>query len=314
MTSPATLSGLLHAHEHDLPTGQSAPAYLNGVWCTLGEAKVSVLDRGFLFGDGIYEVVPVYGRHPLDWGLHRERLFRSLGAVQIESPLAPAEWDRLIQMLIDREPSSDQFIYLQVTRGAARRDHAFPRPAPVPTLFATTSPLKRPDALARSQGLQAVLRPDLRWQRCEIKSIALLANVLAREEAVAAGAQEAILIRDGLLTEGAASNIWLVQQGVILGPKPSGHLLEGIRRATLPRLAAEVGLALRWQDIPESSLRDADEILLSSATKEVLAITQLDGAPVGSGQPGPVYSALSAAYDQRIEACRQGLLGEEPAV
>lgn len=306
-----TLACLLQAHAQEPLLGQDAPAFLNGSWCTVAEAKVSVLDRGFLFGDGIYEVVPVYGRHPLDWPSHRDRLLRSLAAVQIETPLGPKDWDGLVQMLIDREPAQDQFVYCQVTRGVARRDHAFPRPASTPTVFATTSPFTRPDALARGEGLRAVLRPDLRWQRCDIKSIALLANVMAREEAVAAGAHEALLIRNGLLTEGAASNIWLVKAGELLAPKPSGHLLEGIRRSTLARLAERLKIPLHWADLSEAGVRDADEILMSSATKEVLAITQLDSIPVGTGRPGPIYAALRAAYDQRIEACRQGLQ-EEP--
>jgi len=306
-----TLAGLLQAHAQDPLAGLTAPAFLNGNFCALAEARVSVLDRGFLFGDGVYEVVPVYGRRPLDWALHRQRLLRSLSAVQIHPPMGEADWDAIIQGLIEREPASDQFIYCQVTRGVARRDHAFPRPAAAPTVFATTTPLKRPDANARSQGLMAVLRPDLRWQRCDIKSVALLANVLAREEAVAAGAHEAILLRDGLLTEGAASNIWLVKAGVLLGPQPSGSLLEGIRRATLPRLAHALQIPLHLRDLTEHDIRAADEILLTSATKEVLAITRLEGAPVGTGRPGPVYAALSAAYDQRIEACRNGTLAEQ---
>lgn len=305
-----SLSCLLQAHAQDPVASLAAPAFLNGSWCTLAEAKVSVLDRGFLFGDGIYEVVPVYGRRPLDWPLHQARLVRSLEAVQIQTPLSGMDWSALVQGLIDREPATDQFIYCQVTRGVAKRDHAFPRPAAAPTVFATTTPLKRPDAQTRSQGLKAILRPDLRWQRCDIKSIALLANVLAREEAIAAGAHEAILVRDGLLTEGAASNIWLVKAGALLGPEPSGALLEGIRRATLPQLAHALQIPLHLRPLSEQDIREADEILLTSATKEVLAITSLEGVPVGTGLPGPVYAALSAAYDQRIEACRNGTLTE----
>ncbi|MFM1860388.1 MAG: hypothetical protein RL133_1888 [Pseudomonadota bacterium] len=301
-----SLSDLLDAHSQDPLAAMDAPAFLNGRWCRIQDAKVSVLDRGFLFGDGIYEVVPVYGRKPLDWPLHRARLLRSLEAIQIQTPLSAEDWDDLIHALIAAEPAQDQFIYCQVTRGVAKRDHAFPRPIPGPTIFATTSPLKRPDERVRTRGVRALTQPDQRWQRCDIKSIALLANVLAREQAVAAGAQEAILFRDGMLTEGAASNIWVVRAGAVYAPKPSGHLLEGIRRSTLPRLAQAHGLAMHWVDIPEQEVMDADELLMTSATKEILAITEVNGRPVGSGAPGPVYTALRRAYDQRIEACIRG--------
>jgi D-alanine transaminase len=306
-----SLSDLLDTHAQDPLASMDAPAFLNGRWCRLQDAQVSVLDRGFVFGDGIYEVVPVYGRNPLDWSLHRARLLRSLEAVQIHTPLAPQDWDNLVHALIAAEPAQDQFIYCQVTRGVARRDHAFPRPSPSPTIFATTSPLKRPDERTRAQGVRALTLPDQRWQRCDIKSIALLANVLAREQAVAAGAQEAILLRDGILTEGAASNIWVVRDGAILAPKPSGQLLEGIRRATLPRLAEALGVAVHWVDVSEQALLEADELLMTSATKEILAITALNGQPVGTAKPGPVYEALRQAYDQRIEACIRGDTGGE---
>jgi D-alanine transaminase len=302
------LSDLLDAHSQDPLAALDAPAFLNGQFCRLSDARVSVLDRGFLFGDGIYEVVPIYGRHALDWPLHRARLLRSLDAIHLQTPLLAEDWDVLIQRLIDAEPAQDQFIYCQVTRGVAKRDHAFPRPSASPTVFATISPLKRPDEQVRSQGIRAVTRPDLRWQRCDIKSIALLANVLAREEAVAAGAQEAILLRDGRLTEGAASNIWVIRDGAVFAPKPSGQLLEGIRRSTLPRLAQALGVAVHWCDLSEQDVLTADELLMTSATKEVLAITEVNGQAVGHGRPGPVYTALRAAYDQRIEACARGAL------
>lgn len=301
-----SLSCLLEAHAKDPLAATQAPAFLNGQWCQLAQARVSVLDRGFLFGDGVYEVVPVYGRQPLDWPLHRERLLRSLQAIALSTPLAPSDWDDLIHGLIQRSDEQDQFIYCQVTRGVARRDHAFPRPAPAPTIFATTSPLKRPDEAARSEGLRAVVCEDLRWQRCDIKSIALLANVLARESAVARGAHEAVLVREGHLTEGAASNIWVVQGGEVLAPMPSGQLLEGIRRATLPRLAQRLGIPVRWTAIAQAQLSSADELLMTSATKELLALTLLDSRPVGSGRPGPVFQALRQAYDERIAACAAG--------
>ncbi|MEN9794369.1 MAG: hypothetical protein RJA17_909 [Pseudomonadota bacterium] len=281
-----------------------APAFLNGRWLALSEAQVSVLDRGFLFGDGIYEVVPVYSRKPFAWAEHLGRLQRSLAELSLAQATADVDWDGIVRGLIERAPTDDQFIYLQVTRGVARRDHSFPRPAVPPTVFAMVSPLKRPAASDRDVGLKAVRMLDQRWLRCDIKSVALLGNVLAREAAVAQGAHEAILFRDGLLTEGAASNIWVVRQGQLLSPPRSNQLLAGIRMAILPRLAEAVGVPFESRAISEAEVVGADELLMSSATKEVLPITQLDGQAVGQGRPGPVFQALRAAYDDAIAAHR----------
>jgi D-alanine transaminase len=281
-----------------------APAYLNGRWLALSQAQVSVLDRGFLFGDGIYEVVPVYSRKPFAWAEHLGRLQRSLSELSLDQATADIDWHSIVQGLIARALTDDQFIYLQVTRGVARRDHSFPRPAVPPTVFAMVSPLKRPAAADREVGLKAVRMPDQRWLRCDIKSVALLGNVLAREAAVAQGAHEAILFRDGLLTEGAASNIWVVRQGRLLSPPRSNQLLAGIRMAILPRLAEAVGVPFESRAIPEAEVVGADELLMSSATKEVLPITQLDGQAVGQGRPGPVFQALRAAYDDAIATHR----------
>jgi D-alanine transaminase len=281
-----------------------APAYLNGRWLALSEAQVSVLDRGFLFSDGIYEVVPVYSRKPFAWAEHLGRLQRSLSELSLAQATADIDWHSIVQGLIERAPIDDQFIYLQVTRGVARRDHSFPRPAVPPTVFAMVSPLKRPAAADREVGLKAVRMPDQRWLRCDIKSVALLGNVLAREAAVAQGAHEAILFRDGLLTEGAASNIWVVRQGRLLSPPRSNQLLAGIRMAILPRLAEAVGVPFESRAISEAEVVGADELLMSSATKEVLPITQLDGQAVGQGRPGPVFQALRAAYDDAIATHR----------
>lgn len=276
----------------------AATCYLNGDWLRLDEAKVSVLDRGFLLGDGIYEVVPVYSRRPFGWEGHSQRLQASLAAISLDGPMP--DWAEVIEGLIAREASDDQFIYIQVTRGVAKRDHAFPRPGVAPTVFAMTTPLKRPSEDERSQGLKAICLPDLRWHRCDIKSISLLGNLLAREQAVAAGAHEAILLRHEMLTEGAASNIWIVKDDILASPPRSRLLLEGIRRGLMSELAQQIGLAHQQRIISEAELRDADEILLTSATKEVLPITQLDGRPVASGRPGPVYSQLRTAYDAAI--------------
>ncbi len=284
--------------------------YLNGHWGPLAEAYVPVLDRGFLFGDGIYEVVPAYGRRPFEEEAHLDRLERSLAALDLHPGKTRAEWRALIQELIDRHPWEDQFVYLQVSRGVvAKRDHAAPelttgRPAHC-TVWAMSSPLSRPSDAQRSEGLRGLTMPDLRWQRCDIKSIALLGNTMARGAAVAAGADEAILLRDGHLTEGAASNIWVVIDGVLCAPPKSGLLLEGIRLGLMERLARSSGLGFERRPISEAELRAASEILMTSATKEVLPICHLDGQPVGSGRPGPVFESLRIAYDAAIEAHRE---------
>lgn len=282
-----------------------APAYLNGQWTRLADCQVSVLDRGFLFGDGIYEVVPIYSRRPFGWDGHFTRLTRSLASVHLPNPHAPEAWRAVVDGLVSRLGLEDQFVYLQVTRGVARRDHAFPRPAPSPTVFAMTSPLKRPSVQDRTVGLSAICLEDLRWHRCDIKSIALLGNVLAREQAVAQGAAEALLFREDQLTEGAASNIWVVKQGRLLYPPRSQDLLEGIRRSLLVELAESLGIEHQARTISRQEVEEADEVLLTSATKEVLPITRLDQAPVGDGHPGPLYTALRKAYDEAIDRHRR---------
>jgi len=280
-----------------------APAFLNGHWTTLSEAKVSVLDRGFLFGDGVYEVVPVYSRRPFAWDLHLDRLNRSL--LSIALPLEHAfDWSGLVAEMTKRANTDDQFIYIQVTRGVAKRDHAFPRPGVSPTIFAMVSPLKRPSQQDREQGIRAISVPDERWLRCDIKSVALLGNVLAREAAVAQGAQEALLIRDGLLTEGAASNIWVVQGQRLISPPRGRQMLAGIRLSLIPRLAKELGIEVAFGEVREDELPEASELMMSSATKELLPFTQLNNQAVGDGRPGPIYKALRAAYDKAIERHR----------
>lgn len=285
----------------------TSTVYLNGKWLPLGKATVSVLDRGFLFGDGIYEVVPVYSRKPFRWDSHLARLQRSIGELQLRDPLGPDGWTSVVKGLIDCEPSVDQFIYLQMTRGIAKRDHAFPKPLPSPTIFGMTSPLGRPPASLRLHGLSAKSLDDIRWSRCDIKSIALLGNVLAREAAVAEGHDEAILFRDGHLSEGAASNIWVVKGRELLAPPASGALLDGIRIGLMESLAHKAGLEFVRRPILRDEVHFADELLLTSATKEVLPIRLLDGQPVGGGrfaQSDSAYHRLQAAYDAEIEAHR----------
>jgi D-alanine transaminase len=270
-------------------------AYLNGEFLPLSQARVPVLDRGFIFGDGIYEVVPVYGGRPFRLPEHLARLTRSLAKTGIENPRDDAGWTSLVSELIARHPWSDQFIYIQVTRGVAKRDHAFPKGV-APTVFAMSSEFVALPAALRETGVAAITLPDERWLHCDIKSISLLGNVLARQAAVEAGAFECVMFRDGYMTEGSASNIWVVRNGTVLGA-PRDHLvLEGIRVGLIEELCAGTGLPLELRRITREEVGSADELLLSSATREILPITSLDGRPVGDGRPGPVYAKLYAAY------------------
>ncbi len=264
------------------------PVYLNGAFLPLDEARISPLDRGFLYGDGVYEVIPVYSRRAFRLDEHLQRMEATLACVQLANPLGRAGWQAVIERLIAEAPWEDQSICLQVTRGADnKRDHAFP-PSSVPsTCFAFASPMQTPSAEQRATGVAAITVPDQRWARCDLKVISLLANILARQAAVASGCTEALLIRDGYLKEGAASNIFVVKNGILLAPPKTQLMLPGITYDVVLELAAAHGQPVKVAEIPESELRGADEVWMTSSTKEVLAITTLDGKPVGRGKPGP---------------------------
>ena len=282
--------------------------YLNGEYTPLNLAKVSVLDRGFLFGDGIYEVVPVYERHVFRFDEHMARLDRSLAKVRIANPHSAAEWLVRCRRLIDAHPADDQLLYLQVTRGVALRDHVMP-PDIEPTVFMMTSAMKPPSAEQRHRGVACTTARDFRWERGDIKSISLLGNVLARQMSADHGAAETIMFRDGFLTEAAACNVWVVHEGALLGPPKSEHVLEGIRYELIRELCDDVGIAFNLRPISEGEVIAADELMLSSATKEVLPVTTLDGESVGHGalrgKPGPVYAKLYAAYQRAKAAPRE---------
>lgn len=280
--------------------------YLNGDFMPIEEARVPVLDRGFIFGDGVYEVVPVYGRQPFRWSQHYTRLERSLGRLRIDNPFDADGWRRLIDALIARHPWDDQFIYLQVTRGVAKRDHAFPKGV-TPTVFGMSSALPLVPAEQLARGVSAVSLPDERWLNCDIKSTSLLGNVLARQSAIDAGAAECVMYRDGFLTEGSSSNIWVVRDARVLAPPRDRLILEGIRYGLLQELCESQGLPFEMRPISRAEVESADELMLSSATKEVLAITRLDGRPVGSGEPGPVFARLHVAYQQAKTASASAL-------
>ncbi len=271
-------------------------AYLNGEFLPLAAARVPVLDRGFLFGDGVYEVIPAYGGHPFRLDHHLERLAGSLAGIRMRPPLTAAEWQAIFRRLLQDHAGEDRSIYLQVTRGVGeRRDHGYDDRL-VPTVFAMTSPIHPPDPALGKTGVRAITRHDIRWTRCDIKAITLLANLLLRQEALDAGAAEAILLRDGLATEGAASNLFVVREGVLLTPPKGPRLLPGITRDLVLELAVANDLPCREEDITESALRQADEIWITSSTREILPVTELDGVIVGDGRPGPLYHRLHGLY------------------
>jgi D-alanine transaminase len=278
--------------------------YLNGEYLRLCDAKVSVLDRGFIFGDGAYEMLPVYGRRLFRFDEHLARLQRSLAKLRMSNPHDVAHWLERVRRLVAAQPAEDQLVYLQVTRGVALRDHVMPTDI-APTVFMMTSPMKPATPEQRHHGVACVSARDFRWEHCDIKSTSLLGNVLARQMSADHGAVETILFRDGFLTEASSSNVWIVHEGALLGPPKSELLLEGIRVELLRELCEEVGIAYNLRPIAEADVFAADEILLSSATKEVLPVTTLDGEPVGHGalrgKPGPVYGRLYEAY-QRAKA------------
>jgi D-alanine transaminase len=277
--------------------------YLNGHYGPLNQARVSVLDRGFVFGDGVYEVVPVYGRRLFRFAEHMARLERNLGKLRIGNPHDHDGWLERCRTLIaacaESEGAEDQLVYIQVTRGVALRDHVMP-PDLEPTVFMMVNRLAAPSVEQRQRGVACVTARDFRWERGDIKSISLLGNVLARQISADHRAAETILFRDGFLTEASASNVWIVHEGAVLGPPKSEHVLEGIRYELIRELCEEEGIAFNLRPISEGELLAADEILLSSATKEVLPVTSLDGTLVGHGamrgKPGPVYARLHEAY------------------
>jgi D-alanine transaminase len=279
--------------------------YLNGEFMPLEEARVPVLDRGFLFGDGVYEVIPVYGGHPFRLIQHLDRLERSLRETRIPLEYSLDDWMAIFQPLIDSCESKDCGIYLQVTRGVAIRDHSFPK-AVEPTIFAMINPIKPVPAKVLENGVHAIAREDIRWSRCDIKSISLIGNVLMRQEAVESDAAETILIRDGMVTEGSASNVFIVKSGEVITPPKDEHLLGGITRDLVLELCVTHGLAVREAPIREQMLRAADEVWVTSSTKEILPVTVLDGQLVGEGKPGPVWHTLVELYGRCKQALRQG--------
>ena len=271
--------------------------YLNGEFLPLDEAKISVLDRGFIYGDGVYELVPVYYRQPYRLRPHLNRLQRSLDGIRLANPHRDPEWEAIMHDLIARQPFEDQGVYLQVTRGVAKRDHAFPSNA-TPTVFMMSNPLP---VLSREQiegGVAVVTAADERWLRCDLKTISLLGNVLARQFAVDRGAVETVMFRNGYLTEASASNVLIVKNGTIVAPPTDNLILPGITYDAALELARAGGLPFSIRPVTKEETLAADEMWLSSSTKEVLAVTTLDGKSFGGGLPGPVYRRMYSLFQE----------------
>ena len=272
-----------------------ATIYLNGKYLPADEAWISPLDRGFIFGDGIYEVIPVYNGHLFRIDEHLDRLDNSLASVAIKTPLSHHDWQDVLGELVNLNGGGNQSVYLQITRGVAPRDHAFPGDIS-PTIFAMSTPLKPLAAEIHEHGVSAVSMEDIRWKYCHIKTIALLPNILLRQQALDAGAVEAILLRDDEVTEGAASNLFIVRDGVIITPPKGPLLLPGITRDLVLELARQAGVPCRESSIHPDELKSADEIWLTSSTKEILPVTHLDGQVVGNGRPGVLWQRLISLY------------------
>jgi len=278
--------------------------YLNGKFLPEEQAFVPVLDRGFIFGDGVYEVIPAYGSKLFRLQEHLRRLQGNFQAIRIADPLSNQEWATLLNTLVEKNGGGDLSLYLQVTRGVAKRDHAMPANIK-PTVFAMCNPLLPVPQNTIEQGVSAITLDDIRWQNCHIKAISLLPNILLRQAAVDHHAAESILIRNGLATEGAASNVFAVIGGILCTPPKGPRLLPGITRDVILELAAKHGIAHAERDIKAAELVDADEVWTTSSTKEILAVTRLDDKPVSGGKPGPLYKRMLALFQDYKQQLRQ---------
>jgi D-alanine transaminase len=269
--------------------------YLNGEFVALADARISVLDRGFIYGDGVYEVIPIYARTPFRMPHHLKRLQYSLNGIRLANPYTEAQWDALIRELALMQPYDDQALYLQVTRGVAKRDHAFPHGVP-PTVFMMSNPLQLPSREQVDKGVAVVTAEDNRWQRCDLKTTSLLGNVLMRQLAVDGNAMETVMFRDGLLTEASASNVLIVKGGTVVAPPKDHLILPGITYDATLEVARDAGVPLEVRKVTRAEALAADEMWLSSSTKEVLAITRVDGAPFGGATPGTVFRKVWQAF------------------
>ncbi|UOF93615.1 MAG: D-amino acid aminotransferase [Bordetella sp.] len=274
--------------------------YLNGQFIKIEDAKVSVLDRGFIFGDGVYELIPIYNKNPFCMNEHLDRLEANMSSIKIQSPLKRSEWSEIIIELINRNDYITSAIYLQVTRGVYKREHAFPNEIILPTVFAMSSPFTPPNQFVRKNGLKTIGISDERWLNCNIKSISLLGNILAKQQAVEAGVDEVLQFRNGFLTEGSSSNIWVVYFGKLMAPIKSNLILEGVRYELLIKLAKQSNIPFEACNLSEKDIINSNELILTSAMKEILPIVSYNGKTIGNGKPGPIFIKLREGYDALI--------------
>jgi D-alanine transaminase len=279
-------------------TDESQTVYLNGEFMPLADAKIPVLDRGFIYGDGVYEVVPVYGRQPFRMPQHLRRLQHSLDGIRLANPHHPEAWGALIAELAARQPFADQAVYLQVTRGVAKRDHAFPAGVS-PTVFMMSNPLALPSREQVERGVAVITAQDNRWLRCDLKTTSLIGNVLMRQLAVDHHAVETVMFRDGHLTEASASNVLIVREGVVVAPPKDNLMLPGITYDATLEIAGDIGARVEVRAVTQAEALGADELWLASSSKEVLAVTTVDGKPFGGGSPGPVFRRVWGAFQDR---------------
>jgi D-alanine transaminase len=272
--------------------------YLNGEFVALDNARISVLDRGFIYGDGVYEVVPIYGRQPFRMPQHLRRLQNSLDGIRLANPHTEKQWDTLIHELAAKQPFPDQALYLQITRGVAKRDHSFPPGVP-PTVFMMSNPLPLPSREQIEDGVAVVTAEDNRWHRCDLKTTSLVANVLMRQLAVDHNAVETVMFRNGYLTEASASNVLIVKHGTVLAPPKDHLILPGITYDATLEVARDAGVPVEVRKVTGAEAMAAEEMWLSSSTKEVLAVTRVDGAPFGDGVPGPVFRKVWQAFQDK---------------
>jgi D-alanine transaminase len=271
--------------------------YLNGNFKPLSQAHISVLDRGFIFGDGVYEVIPVYGRTPFHLSAHLQRLDDSMRGLQLRNPHTVEEWQAIIHQLIAAQPFANQAVYLQVTRGvAAKRDHVLPTEY-TPTVFLMSNPLPSPTPQQREQGVTIISAEDTRWAHCHLKTTALLGNVLLRQLSAEVNATETILFRNGYLTEGSSTNVFVVKAGTIYTAPASNLILPGISAQVVIDLAQTHHIPLVFKSLSRREVIEADEIWITSSTKEVLAATTLDGQPVGDGRVGVMFQQVRTLFD-----------------
>ena len=269
--------------------------YLNGVFLPIEDAKVSVLDRGFIYGDGVYELIPVYHRQPFRMAQHLARLQHSLDGIRLANPHTDAEWAAMVGEIVARQPFDHQGVYFQVTRGVAKRDHTFPKDVPA-TVFMMSNPLTTPSAAQIEQGVAVITAEDNRWQRCDLKTLSLVGNVLMRQLAADADAIETVMFRDGHLTEASASNVLVTIGGAIVAPPRDRLILPGITYGAAFDFAREAGIPFEIRPVAKAEALAADEMWLTSSTKEVLAVTTLDGRPFAGGAPGPLFRRVHALF------------------